>query len=72
MAKVAPIPKHVAITMHPSEAFDLIAVLRAAVRDFDALPESIAPLLDGLVNAYDGDLPQDATTDTDGGSPVVP
>jgi hypothetical protein len=72
VSKVVPIPKHVATTMHPSEVFDLIAVLRAAVREFDPefLPESVIGLLDGLVAAYDGDLPQQ-TTDTEGGTAVT-
>lgn len=46
--KATMIPRHVSATMTAAECFDLIYTLRAAVRDFENLPESIEPMLESL------------------------
>ena len=69
MAKFSLVPRHVTCTLSVIEATDVAVTLRAALRDFDNVPESIRTTLDVLLIALDGDIPE--LPQTDGGATVA-
>ena len=78
MAQIRHVPQHIAATLVPEEAFDIICTLRSALREFEGVPESVAEFAATLEAAYApiGDIPGagiaigDLTDDEDGGSAV--